>query len=214
MTDSKEYVMFPVPKDLVEQFIKVYSGYTDCGGCDSPINKPFLCVVCEKMWDLCGNCDDNLGNYNGPEVEICDHCEGWICKECVRKFTLKYPGTAKGIREQMFCEYDLEKGREFHRDENEKLDNHVVGQPYPPIIDYFDTYSHQSKFGNLLCGKCIEKVPRCERCNHTLYLCTSVSGDGCCDKNRTKELQIMHNEFSCDDYLEAKLEREEREKNK
>ena len=96
---EKEIVMFPVPKDLVEQFIRVYSSYRDCGGCDSPNQKEFTCVVCEKEWSFCKKCDNNLGGYEGPDIEICDNCEGWICKECMRKCGNRYPRTGKGIRD-------------------------------------------------------------------------------------------------------------------
>lgn len=181
---KRETVFFPVPKDLVEQLIKVYSEFPECGGCNSvPIKT--TCCVCKKQWVMHEDCP----NYEA-RCEYCDNCEGLICKECIDSCPPRYPRIKKGIREQVFCEYDLEKGREFERSdrvfENGK------------IHSYVDEFSHQSREGNFLCGPCAQNVPRCEKCNCTLYLCTYVSGDGCRDKpDRAIELKRLHDQFGC-----------------
>ena len=201
---TKEIVMFPVPKELVEQFIRVYSEIKECGGCDSPHQEEFTCIVCKKEWSFCKKCDNNLGGYEGPDIEICDNCEGWICKECMRKCGNRYPRTGKGIREQAFCEYDMELGRKFHRDQDAEFEEahrrKEAGEDviWPRIKDYRD-YSHQDKFGHFLCINCKNKIPKCEKCGSELYLCTGVSGDDCQNKpERWQELLKLHNEFTCE----------------
>lgn len=189
-TQAQGSVLFPLPKDLVELLIKVYSEKHECGGCNDDPCQRMTCCVCKKVWFMHENCPNNeLHRY-------CNNCDGLICKECMSKCNDNgHYKTKKGIREQFFCEYDLEKGREFERSDSVFQNG--------KIIHYFDELTHQSRYGNFLCGSCALTVPRCEDCGCTMYLCTHFSGDGCqFDEAKKEELLRLHKAFSCQKHKE------------
>lgn len=169
-------VAFPLSKDIVELLIKVYSKKSECGRCNDKFNDVTeKCCVCKKEWNTHHNCSgDEFSTY-----AECENCAQMICKECMSKCDRKNGYNIRlkeGIRIQVHCEYDLEKKKYAKPD-------HIL---------------HQPNHGFLLCQPCADAVPKCEKCDQTLYLCNKNSRKGCANNSAKKEqLLRWHNEFSC-----------------
>ena len=87
---SQVPILFPVPKDIVEQLINVYSKQVmpkECGVCDKPYWEwtPFRCSLCDKQYDFCQS-EHNFASHSHP---YCDECEALVCKYCMKSQPLK-----------------------------------------------------------------------------------------------------------------------------
>ena len=72
------HVLFPVPKDLVEKLIKMYS--RECGDCAASWFCSYTCDTCKKVYQPCQSI------FHTQQwillSERCSACDKYFCKNC------------------------------------------------------------------------------------------------------------------------------------
>lgn len=109
------HLLFPVPKDIVEKLIGLYSSTpaANCGSCeDHYLTEMADCVGCGRGNYICRNCS----GYK-KEEHVCACCKGYLCRVCREDktrcdvYTVEGESRKKCHNDVMYCRGCKEKLR-------------------------------------------------------------------------------------------------------